>query len=182
MSITSSRAHPPTEAFLANLALFRELPGAVIARIAAQTHTIDAPRGTVLFRRGDPCHGFHVIAYGRVKLMLHSPRGGEKVVELMGHGQSFGEAVMFLEEPYLVTAETTDDSKLLHVGRECVFAEIEREPQLARRMLAGLSRRLHQLMGDLESYTLRSGSQRVIDYLLRGLSSDAHTSAATVIL
>jgi CRP-like cAMP-binding protein len=33
-------------------------------------------------------------------------------------------------------------------------------------MIAGLSRRLHQLVGDLEAYSMRSGTERVIGYLL----------------
>jgi len=171
----------PTEEFLANIPLFRELPRVDIQRIAAKTIAIDAPRGTVLIKRGDPCRGFHVIVYGRIKLVLQSPRGDEKVVEIMGRGQSFGEALLFLEEPYLVTAETIDDSKLLHVDRDSVFEEISREPRFARRMLAGLSLRLHQLMLDVESYTLRSGTQRVVGYLLRDHSGNGETNnAATV--
>lgn len=180
MPATVRKAPLPTEEFLANIPLFRELPRIDIQRIAAKTIAIDAPRGTVLIKRGDPCRGFHVIVYGRIKLVLQSPRGDEKVVALMGRGQSFGEAVMFLEEPYLVTAETIDDSKLLHVDRESVFEEIGRDPRFARRMLAGLSLRLHQLMLDVESYTLRSGTQRVIGYLLRDLSGSGETNAATI--
>jgi CRP-like cAMP-binding protein len=34
-------------------------------------------------------------------------------------------------------------------------------------MLAGLSRRLYSLMGDVEAYTLHTGAQRLIAYLLR---------------
>lgn len=175
---------PPraTEDFLANLALFRELPHADIQRLVDKTVAIDAPRGTTLFRRGDPCRGFHIIVYGRVKLSLQSPQGSEKVVELMGPGQSFGEAVMFLEKPYMVTAETIDDSKLLHVDRESVFMELDRDSRFARRMLAGLSRRLHHLISDLESYTLHSGTERVIGYLLRDSAdnSTVQTNSMTI--
>src|SRR5690606_9281486 len=39
--------------------------------------------------------------------------------------------------------------------------------RFARKMLAGLSQRLHSLMSDVEAYTLRSGTQRVISYLLQ---------------
>ena len=145
-----------------------------------RTLVIDAPRGTVLIHRGDPCRGFHVIIFGRVKLLLQAPGGGEKVVELMGRGQSFGEALMFLEQPYLVTAETIDDAKLLHVDRESVLDEINRDPRFARRMLAGLSQRLHHLMIDVESYTLRSGMQRVIGYLLRDHSDAGGSNAMTI--
>jgi len=171
---------PPTEHFLAHVPLFRELPGADIQRIASKTVAIDAPRGTVLLRRGDPCRGFHVIVFGRIKLSLQSPQGSEKVVELMGAGQSFGEALMFIEEPYLVTAESVDDAKVLHVAREIVFAEIDRDPRFARRMLAGLSWRLHHLMMDVESYTLRSGTQRVVGYLLRDSAERSPANSLTI--
>ena len=44
----------------------------------------------------------------------------------------------------------------------------ERLVALALRMLAGLSRRLHGLVHDVQAYALQSGVQRVIGYLLRG--------------
>jgi CRP-like cAMP-binding protein len=59
------------------------------------------------------------------------------------------------------------DSLLLHVAKQTVFDELERNPGFARKMLAGVSRRLHGIISDLESYSLHSGTQRVIGYLLR---------------
>ena len=156
------------QAFLSNLPLFKELSAEELDRIAAGTSEVHAPRGHVLFRKGDACEGFHAVVYGQVKLALQTRHGDEKVVELVGPGQSFGEAVMFLAKPYVVTATTLADSLLLHIARETVFAEIERDAEFAQRMIAGLSRRLHHLVGELESLSLRSGMQRVIGYLLRG--------------
>ncbi len=170
-----------TATFLATLPLLRELDRDEINRIAANTLQIEAPRGSVLFRRGDQCTGFHVVIYGQVKLALQSPSGDEKIIELIGAGQSFGEAVMFLEKPYVVTAETLADSKLLHVARTAIFAEIDRDPRLARRMIASLSMRLHHLVRDLESYTLQSGTQRIIGYLL-SLSSEQEGNRARITL
>ena len=165
-----------TAAFLANLPLFRELPPAEIERLATGTTEVHVPRGTVLFGRGDPCTGFHLVVYGRVKLSVTSPAGSEKVVEIINPGFSFGEAVMFMERPYFVTAQTLADSMLLHVGRDVVFDGLARDPTLARRMLAGISRRLHGLVSDVESYTLKSGTQRVVGYLLRNDSEAAGES------
>lgn len=163
-----TRKNPPFKvaSFLADLPLFRELDRDEISRIAAAAVQIEAPRGSVLFRRGDPCSGFHIVIYGQIKLALQTDQGSEKVIELLTAGQSFGEAVMFLDKPYMVTAEALVDTKLLHVARSAVFAELDRDPRLARRVIASLSMRLQQLMGDLESYTLQSGIQRVIGYLL----------------
>lgn len=157
--------------FIANLPLFRELGADEIARIAVGSREFEARRGTVLVQRGDPCRGLHIVIFGQVKLALQAPGGGEKVVELIGPGMSFGEPVMFLDEPYMVSATTLADSLLLHVARDVVYAEIERDPGFARRIIAGLSRRLHHLIGDLEAVSLRSGTQRVIGYLLRDESA-----------
>ncbi len=163
--------------FLKNVPLFRELTDAELDRIAAGTAQVRAPAGTILFRRGEPSSGFHVIVYGQVKLAFGAADGAEKVVEILGPGSSFGEAVMFLEKPYVVFAETLADSLLLTIGKAGVFAELERNPRFARKMLAGLALRLHGLVHDLEAYTLRSGTQRVIGYLLRDYSEEAEPRA-----
>jgi CRP-like cAMP-binding protein len=156
-----------TQAFLANLPLFKELAPAEIDRIAAGTAELHVPRGEILFNKGDACVGFHLVIYGQVKLSFVTPQGSEKVVEIIGPGYSFGEALMFMDKPYIVMAQTLADSLLLHVAKQAVFDGLEHDPGFARRMLAGLSRRLHSLIVDVESYSLQSGTQRVVGYLLR---------------
>ena len=147
--------------------MFRGLPQADLARIAAGTTLVHAERGQILFQRGDPCTGFHSIAYGQVKLAVSTPAGAEKVIEILGAGRSFGEAVMFTANIYPVTATALADSLLLHVRSQVLFSEIEHDPQLARRLLAALSVRLHMMVRDVEAMTLHSASQRVIGYLAR---------------
>jgi CRP-like cAMP-binding protein len=156
-----------TSAFLANLPLFKELAPAEIDRIASGTTEIHVPRGEILFNKGDPCTGFHLVIYGQVKLAFVTPMGSEKVIEILGPGMSFGEALMFMEKPYIVMAQALADSLILHVGKQVVFDELARDPTFARKMLAGLARRLHGLVADVEAYSLQSGTQRVIGYLLR---------------
>lgn len=161
-----------TEAFLSSLPLFKELGEDEIARLAAGTQPVRAERGEMLFHRGDAVLGFHAIVYGQVKLFFTSPRGDEKVVDIVSQGQTFGEAVMFLERPHVVSAQALADSMLLYIGRQALFTELERDPQFARRIIGGMARRLRQLMGDVENYSLNSGTQRVIGYLLRDSEGD----------
>lgn len=161
------------QSFLANLPLFRESSPEEIDRLALGTREIYAARGEILFHKGDPCFGFHVVVYGQVKLAFSSPHGAEKVVDIIGQGQSFGEALMFMERPYIVYAQALADSMLVHVAKETVFAELDRDPKFARKMIAGLSSRLHALVRDVEGYCLSSGAQRVIGYLLREEQDDA---------
>ena len=174
--------HPST--FLVHLPLFAALERSQLERIAAAVSVVDAERGSLIIRRGEPSLGFHAIVYGQVKLTLRSPRGDEKVIEVLGPGQSFGEAVMFLGKPYVVDAQALVDTKLLFVPREAVFSALDEDPQFARRLLAALSARLHRLVADVEAYTLRSGRERVIGYLLSLLperqdAQSAHVTLAT---
>lgn len=158
--------------FLTRLPLFNNLAPAELDNIARETTEVHVARGDIVFERGAPCVGFHTVVYGQIKLAFTSPSGGEKVVEIIGPGHSFGEALMFMEKPYIVTAQALADSLLLHVAKAAVFSELERDPQFARKMLAGLSRRIHGLICDVEAYSLRSGTQRVIGYLLKDESDE----------
>jgi CRP-like cAMP-binding protein len=174
--------HPQirVQAFLANLPMFSEMGAGELDRVAAGTLPVYAEKGESIARAGDPCTGFHVVVYGQVKLGFTSPQGVEKVIEIIRPGQSFGEALMFLDKPYIVFAEALADSMLLHVAKRVVFEELERDPAFARRMLSGLSRRLHGLVRDVEAYTLRSGSERVIGYLLADVPDGADGNGAPV--
>jgi CRP-like cAMP-binding protein len=160
------------EALLTHVPLFNGLASEEIARIARGTRETHASKGDILFHKGDPCNGFHLLVYGQIKLAFTSSQGTEKVVEILGQGQSFGEALMFLEKPYIVFAQALTDSLLLHVSKAAVFEELQRDHNLCRKMLAGMAMRLHELMNDVESYSLHSGKQRIIGYLLRELSDD----------
>jgi CRP-like cAMP-binding protein len=162
-----------TQAFLANLPMFGDLGGEDLDRIAASTVPVYAEKGQTICHCGDPCTGFHLVVYGQVKLGFTSPQGVEKVVEIVRPGQSFGEALMFLDKPYIVFAQALSDSMLLHVAKHAVFDELGRDPGFARRMLSGLARRLHGLVRDVEAYTLRSGQERVIGYLLADVADVA---------
>ena len=168
--ITVRRLKPAAtnvQALLGNLPMFSEMSREEIDRVAAFTLASRVAKGEAVFHAGDPCTGFHIVVYGQVKLGFNSPQGGEKVVEIIGPGQSFGEALMFLEKPYIVFAHALHDTMLLHVARHCVFSELARDPAFSRKMLSGLSRRLHSLVKDVEAYSLRSSAERVIGYLLR---------------
>ncbi len=172
----------PVHDFLANIPLLRDASPEEIERVATGTRRIYAQKGETLFRRGDPCEGFWILLYGQTKLFATSPQGMEKVIEIVGPGMTFGEAIMFMDMPYIVGAQTLSDSLLLLVAKSTVFAELESNTGFARKMLAGLSRRLHGLIKDVESYSMRSGAERVIGYLMRIDSNEGDdANAATAV-
>jgi CRP-like cAMP-binding protein len=164
--------------YLAVLPLFQEMTPVELHRLAEGCRLRRLARGDDVFRIGEPCEEFHVTVMGQIKLFAISPAGQEKVIELVGPGNSFAEALMFTDKPYIINAQALVDTLLLSVTKQAVVAEIERDPRFAMRMLAGISRRLHGLVNDVQAYSLRSGMQRVIGYLLRDLPEDAEDAAA----
>lgn len=153
--------------YLSVLPLFTDLSPPELQRLAGGCTLRRLARGDTVFRVGEPCEEFHVTVTGQVKLFALSPAGQEKVIEIAGPGHSFAEALMFTGKPYIINAQALTDTLLLSVGKQAVQTEIEHDPRFALRMLAGISRRLHGLVHDVEAYALHSGVQRVIGYLLR---------------
>ncbi len=164
----NASTHVPTkiQQLLAQSALFREISPEEIERIAQGCREIRAPKGSILFQKGDQSNGFYLVVYGQVKLTFLSRTGTEKIVEIIAAGQTFGEAVMFLERPYPVYAQTLEDSLLVHVSKAALFEEIEHNKFFALKMLAGLSIRLHGLVSDVAAYSLNTATQRLIGFLL----------------
>ncbi|MET0268135.1 MAG: Crp/Fnr family transcriptional regulator [Duganella sp.] len=168
----AERLRAKMRSFLSNVPVFNSMRPEELDRIALGTTEIRASKGDIVFHRGEPCVGFHVVLYGLVKLSFIAASGAEKVMELIGPGHTFGEALMFMEKDYIVSAQAVEDSLLLHVGKQTIFREIHDDPAFSRKLLAGLSQRMHGLMCDMESYTLRSGTQRVAGYLSQQHSTE----------
>ena len=152
--------------------MFSELQPAQIDQLANGTRLLDIGRGGILFNRGDRAHGFYLLLEGQVKLGVISPQGDEKVIGLIQAGQSFGEAVLFLERSFPIYAQATADSKLLLITREAIFDILDNDVTVVRRMLAGISARNRQLVNDIESISLQNSTQRLIGYLLQ-MSADS---------
>lgn len=170
--------------YLSVMPLFSDLSDAERARLVSGCLLQRLTRGDMVFRTGELCDAFYVVILGQVKLFVSAPNGQEKVIEIAGPGRSFAESMMFLEVPYILNGQALIDSLLLRVSKATVFSEIEQDPRFALRMLAGISRRLHGLVQDVEAYALHSGIQRLIGYLLRDVQNtgSANPQAITVSL
>jgi CRP-like cAMP-binding protein len=109
---------------------------------------------------------------------LRGSNGNEKVFDLIGPGDCFGEPSLYTDLPHLVTAEAIVDSAVLHVARADLLREIREAPDLALRVIRNLAQRIYRRTSDLKGYMLMSGTQRVICYLLHELARGQRTSVS----
>ena len=157
---------------LSDFFMFRELAAEQIETIAGHSQLIEFPKGTSVFNRGDAAVGLYILLEGQLKLGVTSPQGSEKIISIVTPGESFGEAILFLERQFPVYAQAIMDSQVLLVPKSLIFSMLDSDPLFSRKMLAGLSIRMHQLVQDIEMLSLQSCTQRFIGYLLQ-ISADA---------
>lgn len=158
---------------LREVPLFKQCSDHEFTAIAGFCDYLSAPAETTLFREGDPAEAIYFVAEGLVELVKTSDAGKDKVVELIGSGETFAEAVVFSGRPYPVTATTLMDTRLLRIGAGPFRGFLQQHPEVSWRMLSALSLRLHQLVGQISSLSLLSAEQRVADYLVRNLDPAA---------
>lgn len=174
------RREIPAETFLARLPLFEGLTREQLERLAAATGRRSLRRGEVLFREGEPSTGMFGLLYGALELCTGAG-ATRRVIDIVTPGRSFGEPVMFLDKPWIVTATALADSLVLHVAREAIFAELERSPRFARRVIGTLAERVEGLVRQLEARAAGPAAHRFAAWLLRQPAAQAE-GAATITL
>lgn len=127
----------------------------------------------ILFSQGDPAERFYLVLTGQIQLFRLSPGGAEKVIELVSPGQTFAEALMFLNAPrYPVCAGALAPTELISLDARD-FAQMLRESvETCFLMLGSLSQRLRGLIGEIDNLTMHSASSRVARYLLAKIPPD----------
>lgn len=152
---------------LSDFFLFRELSSEQIEQIATQSRVMTFPKGQGVFKEGDPAQGLYILLSGQLKLAITSPQGSERIISIISPGESFGEAILYLERQFPLYAKATLDSQVLLIPKNLIFGVLDSDPHYARKMLAGLSIRMHQLVQNIEMLSLQNSTQRFIGYLLQ---------------
>ncbi|MET3134689.1 CRP-like cAMP-binding protein [Oxalobacteraceae bacterium GrIS 1.11] len=152
---------------LSNQALFRHISASQLEQLRKQVVRVELDKGQVLFRKGEQAEGAYIVVFGMVKLSVSALDGGDKVLELLRPGDSFGEAMIFLDEPYPFCAEALDNTLLLRLPPDALLRLMDQSPRIARQMMASLSRHLLGFIRNVERCSLQNATQRVIDYLLQ---------------
>lgn len=162
--------------------LFEEPPADARAALLAGARTATPQDGEYLFRQGEAANRFYVVVTGLIGIGRVSPAGDEKVVELIGAGQRFAEALMFMGAPrYPVNARAIGTTRLIGLDTRIVGDVLRGSTALCFRRMANMSLRLPHLFGEVEALTLKSAPGRIVDFL-PGLVPAGSPGAAAVAL
>ncbi len=143
--------------------MFRRTARPQLAELARQAFAKHAAANSVVAPRGERLPGLMVVRYGLVKIML----GGEpqRVMRLVGAGETFGEAALFLEQPLPVEVRAIADTALLVVPAQPLLSLFDSDPRFARGLRARVCPRLHAMVADFEAATAHGARERLAAYL-----------------
>jgi CRP-like cAMP-binding protein len=161
--------------------LLSALDDAELKRVAEHAVRRHLDEGTWLFSQGDTARHFYLVLSGQVRLFRLAPDGSEKVIEIVSAGETFAEALMFLNAPrYPVCAAALGPSEVIAMDARDFAAMLRDSVETCFVVLGALSRRLRSLIGEIDNLTLHSARSRVARYLLAHCPEDRRAFALDV--
>lgn len=160
--------------------LFSALNQEQLAALKETMRIITLQEGERLFDMDQHAERFFLLRRGQIKLYRTSMEGNEKVFEIVVPGGLFAEAVMFMEHRrYPVSATALTETELFAFSNQTFLELLQDNTDLCLRLMADLSKWLHQCLIEIDSLTLQNATFRVVNYLLELLPSQ-QVSRATI--
>jgi len=172
--------HAQHSSWFAENALFSLLTGEQLGDVVSVSHAQSLPRGATLFQRGDQVRGLYLLTHGQIKLGITSAHGVEKVFRIIGTGEVFCEDAICLDSPLPVYAQATTDTEVVFVPRGTVLAMMERNAAFSKKLLEGLSSRMHAMFHEIEAISLQNSTERLVRYLLQVNAEKPQTRQLTL--
>ena len=124
---------------LAKVPIFRGLSRRQLEIVGKQGSTVQVDTGRVVIREGEHGQEFFVVLSGKL-----SVSAGGKEFAVLGESDFFGELALFDPAPRDATVIAESPSELLVIGAPQFSPLLEDVPLLARKVTAGLARRLRE--------------------------------------
>ena len=128
---------------LKNAPLFDGLSRKELVELARRTEDIEIPEGKVLCKEGDIGKEFFVIVDGEASVT----RKGKRVVA-RGPGDFFGEIALLEDIPRMATVTAKTPLRVLVLTGPDFRHLLDQSPNVERKVLRALARRLVELSGD----------------------------------
>lgn len=150
---------------LTQIPIFAHLQGEELEHLSSLLRPRRYDKGEVIFHQGDVGTALYIIRKGQVAIRLSSDDGKEVTLTMLDRGDFFGELALLDGEPRSTDAVAREESDLLSLQREDFQRFLDARPQVAKGLLAALSRlvrRVTQLVHDTTFLDARTRLVRVL--------------------
>lgn len=164
-------------AVLGKTALLSGLSQPELQTLASRTVRKLFSAGELLFSEGEPCHGLHIIAQGKVRIFKTSMSGREQVLAVNTPGESVAEVPVFDGGPFPASAIAIEEADIAYISRRDFQAYCMEHPEVALKVLQVVGARLRRLVGIIEELSFTTIRQRLIAALVKLAQSEGTKTA-----
>ena len=131
---------------LQNVYIFEGMSVGDLAAVAAVGEEAAMTAGQRIFAEGEVADKMFMVAEGTVSLTKQVENGAAVAVRSLGKGDHFGEIALFNDDPRLVTATASTDTRLLVLHKEELTELICEFPQIGLHICRAFSKQLRQVL------------------------------------
>lgn len=166
---------PLHKKFVQNIHLFENLTDHQLAGIWEHACLHKLQKEESLFSQGDEVESFYLVFSGLVKLFRISADGQEKVIEVVKDGETFGEALMFLEQPHFpVSVSALNEAEVIAFDARQFLQMLNKSPETCMALLGKMSQRIRGLVHEIDHLSVQTGRHRLASYLLQQAGDSDH--------
>ncbi len=156
--------------------LWRTASDEAVAALARRARVADVARGTSLAREGEPAEEFGVLISGKARVFYLGADGRQITFETVESGQPLAAVAAMAGARYPANIDAATPATYACVPAEALFELLDREPQVARTLLADLATRVVNFTAVVTTLALDVPS-RVARYVFqRALQSGSPTA------
>lgn len=157
------RAHELLQ--LKSLPLFSEMTAQSLESLLDAALLQQFPTGVTLIREGEPADFLHVLVDGLVEIYTEQS-GGEWGISLLNPVSTFILAAVVSDQPYLNSARTLADSRVLLIPARRVREVFDQDVAFARIVARELALAYRGAIKKLKGYMARSSVERLANWIL----------------
>lgn len=157
---------------LKNLPLFSEMKAESLESLLDAALLQQFPTGVILIHEGEPADFLHVLVDGLVEIYTEQT-GGEWGISLINPVSTFILAAVVSDQPYLNSARTLADSRVLLIPAQRVRAVFDQDVAFARIVARELAIAYRSSIKKLKGYLARSSVERLANWILTEARRDA---------
>lgn len=166
--------------YLRNVALFRHLNDYQLKIIHNMCTKESFQAGSLLFRERELGETFYIVISGSVKLFTSSADGQEKILAVVGAGESFGELALIDQGTRSASAQTLEESVLYCLRRDHFMTLLKANFDITQGILIELCTRLRETNQHVQDLTFLDERTRIVKSIIQMASRNGQRDGSLI--
>ena len=150
---------------LKSMQFFKGLTEEQLVHICDKSRLLSFKKNDVIFCQGDAASTFFIVIQGWVTIAKENKEAEQSILHVFKKGESFAEPAALVMGSYPASAYAASNCELLELNVSALKKMIQKDPDIAMRMIARLSGQLNTLVNEFEKYKTMSVSKRLAIFL-----------------